>query len=548
MAKHPLLIFPKSVPVDREKLRPAYIPRAAIGRRWQDSHVGQPLLKLEAAIARRTLELSTTASGATAEEVLVLETIGNVIDFVNAVRRIEGLEWLVSFDVAEADEENLPSLDAPDDDFTEGGNRLFALATDAQALHQLLSLWQRYQTGQSFERGFGVWKQVFAQLREVRRWSVKDRLYETGMVEFWRDALDMGDPTITFAVELWFRANPSVRRARFESLQAEAVSLGGRLDHSYEHEPTAFHAAVATFPPSVVRQFLEQPDTSAFLERAEVMYCRPHGQTAIPLQDGDAFGIATIPTTPPPGEPMVALLDGLPVENHSAYAGWLRVDDPDGWAATYEVRDRQHGTGMASLIVRGDLSLNEAPINSPLYVRPILKPDPSDFRRPRREAMPFGRFPQDLLEIAVRRFKIGDPDNPATAPSIQVVNLSVGDPSRLFDGSMSPWGRMVDYLAWRYNLLFIVSAGNHASFRIEKSLAQWDSLTPIEREQEALLACWRDIRHRRLLSPAEAINAVTVAALHIDNSGPPPPSGALGTIPIQNPNIACTTSAFGPGC
>ena len=217
---------------------------------------------------------------------------------------------------------------------------------------------------------------------------------------------------------------------------------------------------------------------SAFLERAEVMYCRPHGQTAIPLQDGDAFGIATIPTTPPPGEPMVALLDGLPVENHSAYAGWLRVDDPDGWAATYEVRDRQHGTGMASLIVRGDLSLNEAPINSPLYVRPILRPDPSDFRRPRREAMPFGRFPQDLLEIAVRRFKIGDPDNPATAPSIQVVNLSVGDPSRLFDGSMSPWGRMVDYLAWRYNLLFIVSAGNHASFRIEKSLAQWDSLTP----------------------------------------------------------------------
>lgn len=240
MAKHPLLIFPKSVPVDREKLRPAYIPRAAIGRRWQDSHVGQPLLKLEAAIARRTLELSTTASGATAEEVLVLETIGNVIDFVNAVRRIEGLEWLVSFDVAEADEENLPSLDAPDDDFTEGGNRLFALATDAQALHQLLSLWQRYQTGQSFERGFGVWKQVFAQLREVRRWSVKDRLYETGMVEFWRDALDMGDPTITFAVELWFRANPSVRRARFELLQAEAVSLGGRLDHSYEHEPQPF--------------------------------------------------------------------------------------------------------------------------------------------------------------------------------------------------------------------------------------------------------------------------------------------------------------------
>jgi hypothetical protein len=36
------------------------------------------------------------------------------------------------------------------------------------------------------------------------------------------------------------------------------------------------------------------------------------------------------------------------------YAGWLRLDDPDGWSASYEVRDRQHGTGMASLITRGE--------------------------------------------------------------------------------------------------------------------------------------------------------------------------------------------------
>ena len=428
------------------------------------------------------------------------------------------------------------------------GNRLFALATDAQALNQLLSLWRRYQSEQPFERGLGAWKQVFAQLREVRRWSVQDRLHETGMLEFWRDALAMGDPSITFAAELWFRSNPDVRRVRFQILQTIAASLGGRLEFPYEHPPTAFHAAVATFPPAAVREFLEQSNTSAFLQRTEIMYCRPQGQTAIPLQEGTAFGITANPTTPPTGDPIAALLDGLPIENHAAYAGWLRVDDPDGWSASYEVRDRQHGTGMASLIIRGDLTLNDAPLNSPLYVRPILKPDPIDFRRPRREAMPVERFPQDLLEIAVRRFKSGNAQNPATSPSVQIVNLSVGDPSRLFDGSMSPWARMVDYLAWQYNVLFIVSAGNHASFRTQKTLTQWEALTPVELEKEALLSCWHDIRHRRLLSPAEAINAVTVAALHADESGPTPPLGALGTIPIQNPNIACTTSAFGPGC
>src|SRR5206468_4072046 len=146
------------------------------------------------------------------------------------------------------------------------------------------------------------------------------------------------------------------------------------------------------------------------------------------------------------GDPVAALLDGLPIENHLAYAGYLRVDDPDGWAAAYEARDRQHGTGMASLIVRGDMSLADAPLASPLYVRPILRPDPADFNRPRREAMPMERFPQDLFEVAVRRFKTGTPPNPPTAASVQIVNLSVGDPSRLFDGSVSPWARMVDYL------------------------------------------------------------------------------------------------------
>lgn len=285
MPKRPLLIFPRSVPVEREKLSRSIILRTALGRRWQDSHVQQPLQQLHASLARRTVELSTTAPGAVAEEVLVLETIGNVTDFVGAVRRVTGLEWLVSFDAPEPDdEEENPPDEIQEDEFAQAGNRLFALATNAQALDQLLSLWQRFQSGQPLNHGFGAWKQVFAQLREVRRWSVKDRLHETGVVEFWRDALELGLPSIAFAAEFWFRAGASARRARFESLRTVAQSLGGTLEHPYEHEPTCFHAAVATFPPSAIRQFLDQPDTSEFLQRTEVMFCRPQGQTAVPLR------------------------------------------------------------------------------------------------------------------------------------------------------------------------------------------------------------------------------------------------------------------------
>ena len=107
----------------------------------------------------------------------------------------------------------------------------------------------------------------------------------------------------------------------------------------------------------------------------------------------------------------------------------------------YEARDRQHGTGMASLIIRGDLTLNDAPLTSPLDVRPILRPDPSDFQRPRREAMPVERFPQDLLEIAVRRLKAGTTNNPATAPTVQVVNLLRGGPVPTIRWKREPLGR-----------------------------------------------------------------------------------------------------------
>ena len=552
MAKKPLLIFPKPAPVEREKLPRSFVPRKPFRGGWQDSNVRRPLHELQASLERRALELSTTASGAVAEEILVLETIGNVADFTNAVRRIPGLEWLVSFDAAETIEEDdadevAHEVEPDDDEFAGASNRLFAIATNAEALRQLLSLWNRYEQGEKFEYGFGAWKQVFTHLRKVRRWSVMDRLHETGVVEFWNDAIGRDQTSITFGIEFWFRANVASRRVAFESLRSIAESLGGRLMHSYEHEPTGFHAAIATLPPEAVLEFLDEPETSVFLQRTEIMFCRPQGQAAVPLKEGEAFGIAVNPTLRPTGEPIAALLDGLPLENHSAYAGCLIVDDPDGWAAEYQVGDRQHGTGMASLIIRGDLSNNGVPLATPLYVRPILRPDPADWNLPRAERIPIERFPQDFLETAIRRIKVGTAEIPAVAGSVQIINLSVGDPSRIFDGGMSPWARMVDYLSWRHNLLFVVSAGNHPSINIDKTLTEWEALTLPEQEEESLLACWGDVRNRRLLSPAEAVNAITVAAQHSDESGLPPPLGALKVIPIQNSNLTSTTSAFGPG-
>jgi hypothetical protein len=58
------------------------------------------------------------------------ETVGSMEDFQNAVRRIEGLEWL-----GEWDQEDIPTYSV----------EFYLLMTNQEAMQQLLSPWQRYQ-------------------------------------------------------------------------------------------------------------------------------------------------------------------------------------------------------------------------------------------------------------------------------------------------------------------------------------------------------------------------------------------------------------------
>ena len=53
-----------------------------------------------------------------------------------------------------------------------------------------------------------------------------------------------------------------------------------------------------------------------------------------------------------------------------------------------------------------------------------------------------------------------DGDNPAAAPSVRIVNLSAGDPVRVFARRISPLAKLLDWMAHQYNLVILVSAGN----------------------------------------------------------------------------------------
>lgn len=119
-----------------------------------------------------------------------------------------------------------------------------------------------------------------------------------------------------------------------------------------------------------------------------------------------------------------------------------------------------------------------------------------------------------------------------------MVNLSLGILDRPFVSMLSPLARLLDWLAWKYQVLFVVSAGNHTgTVDMGVRWAELERLTPSEISSAILRALAADTRNRRVLSPAESINSLTVAALHSDGD-PTAPGDAnrLDPVPAGYPS------------
>lgn len=281
----------------------------------------------------------------------------------------------------------------------------------------------------------------------------------------------------------------------------------------------AYHSVLGEIPAEKALQIIEQPEVD--LIRCEnIMFFRPTGQILIDKKtvEGNVPDHEFSEGDLPAGDPVVALLDGLPLENHRLLADRLIIDDPDDWASDYPAIERQHGTAMASLIVNGDLNNGFNPLRRPVYVRPIMKPAAWP-NSPRPE-----QFPEDVLFIdyihrAVKRIVKGEGRDEPAAPTVKIVNLSIGDRLRSFSQMMSPLARLLDWLSAEYNLLFIISSGNHTE-KIDIGIPGDDflKLNTTERESLVVKKLYEDMRHRKLLSPAESINGLTVGALHADAS------------------------------
>jgi hypothetical protein len=107
----------------------------------------------------------------------------------------------------------------------------------------------------------------------------------------------------------------------------------------------------------------------------------------------------------------------------------------------------------------------------------------------------------------------------------------------------------VDYLAAKYGILFIISAGNHhAPFETKDMTAgQFEALPASDKVRVALQASASQIATRRILAPAEAMNAITVGALHADQFAYPHPLPAFHFDVRGEIGLCTVSSALGPG-
>lgn len=525
----PLLVFPQAKAIVPPKGNgfPSSQPHVpAHGK--QVARLGAQLTALQQEFDRYKASVSGSVTGFEPETVLVIEIAGSVNEFRQAVEAI-GLEWLGEWDV-----DDIP----PDEDFFERNTkgertnkavkgRMFLSLGNEAGMRELLSLWEKWRDNKTLPTGKTKWRDVFNQIVQIRRWGIEEALRETGMLDRWRDLLDPINPAqlIHCQIELFYRRSEDRRKQGERNVVALLEAAGGRTLSSFIDMPEiAFHAVKAELTAESIRQLLNDLDSEAhdtdiqLFKFHGVMYFRPTGQSLAVTEEGEgidteiAEGVVDLP-------PIAAILDGVPNVLHQALKGRLLLDDPDNLSAQYQPGERKHGTAMASLVVHGEVAIGQAdPLPRLVYVLPIMQPDPQSMNR--SEHVPDDAFFEDRIARAVRRMFEGEGAVPAQAPSICVINLSIGDPARPFIHTPSPWARLLDWLSWKYRVIFCVSAGNYPdAIDIALSGPDYLALTDAQKVEHVLKCIRSQLSGRRILSPAESINSITVGAIHADSGG-----------------------------
>lgn len=456
------------------------------------------------------------------ERLLVLEVTGSIQNFASALNQIDGLEFV--------GEEELVA-----DEFDQNPE-FYMLVPQLAALRELVSLWEGWEETGDVPYGYAPWRELFLHLKAVRPWGPRDRVSE--QTRAYLEAVVDGAPDdflLRLEIELVFRRSKASRTDIEQAITAEIAAVGGAVVHRAEHPAFAYHAVLADIPASEIRRIAALDPLS--LAGADPVAAIVPQSVGAPIETGDSDAIAEVPPLPGAEEPIAAVFDAVPLQAHPLLAGRLVLDDPADLEAK-AVGDRNHGTAMASIAVHGDLNDPPSPISRRVYFRPVMyAPAFGD------ELFDDDRLVVDVIVEAVTRMRAGG------GSQVFIVNLSLGDRTRPFSGKISTWGRALDYLSYTYGILFLVSAGNAvqpitvAGFA---NSAAFHAAPPLDRNQAVLRAVDVVKADRRLLAPADSLNAITVGAWHRD-AVTVPFAGASPFMPYANQEMPNLSSRLGLG-
>ncbi|MBN1189917.1 MAG: hypothetical protein JXA46_09200 [Dehalococcoidales bacterium] len=278
MPEYPLLLLPSPTKPHRSSLPNKMIPAPHIPTSTrQIERLSPRFSELEHLASSEDLKIVPSPTGYEPEQVLVLETVGTIQEFQAAVTKITGLEWMGDADLGDI---------ASDDDFYVESDikaplngRLFLIMFNQHGLEQLLSLWHQYRTapdGSHFEKGRKKWASLFAQIHNIRRWGIQDRIESTGLRSAIEELKAIGEENIEVELELWFKTNIERREASTARLREIITSEDGILIAESVLPEIRYHGALARVPLSAVERMFEAEGTR-LVRFEQLMFIRPTG-------------------------------------------------------------------------------------------------------------------------------------------------------------------------------------------------------------------------------------------------------------------------------
>jgi len=503
---------------------------------------------------RDQIVLQSSKLGLDPELVVVFDVIKPLESFAGAVKAV-GWEFLLEGeeDAFEPDEDFYFTSDKEDEENASLKlipHQVYAIMVNPHGVAKLLELWRTFQKDKTLSGHPKTFRELFECLHDVRVWGIRERMGDWSREE-WLDLMrgEQGE-TVRLELELWYRKEKDDRKKALSEISKMLEAVQGRKIAESEIPEIRFHGILLELPKDALIKDLENSEvfTELIFESQTIQFIHPQGKgQAERIEETETSAPKQTKTT---GQPIVALLDGLPLARHQWLEGGLVLDDPDDLASKYQAGEHSHGTAMASLILHGPQGRGPV-LPNPIYVRPVMIPD-----RQANDEEAFAQQDQlfvDLIYRTVRRIFEDEGAETAAAASVRIINFSLGDERRIFLRHLSALARLIDWLSFRYRVLFVISSGNYKG-RVSwgMNFTETDDLTgstdknAVARQQELTMRHVLNTRlDRRIISPAESINGLTVGSQNHDESPLDPfyPPKML----IESHNLPSLTSRFGLG-